>query len=224
MTKPISRWFAAIAVGVAVLVAFMADPSDDAPQPPGPRPAPVAQRAEPAYHPLPIHSQEAEHRAHHAPPVVAGRYHRARDEWQGMLQAEGDVWPCVDGTCTQARACVDGACMPCVADAECQRAELCVLGLCVDSEQADCQSRADCQDEELCVLSGLTSMDPRGNRDMWAKCLAPAGGVEPTPQQVAEEVADRHAQVRANPLSDPYTPSARALELIRKNRDPSDDR
>ncbi len=137
-----------------------------------------------------------------------------------MLQEEGDVWPCAEGACSMARACVDDVCVPCAAHAECLEAELCVLGACVLTDQADCQSRADCSEEDaFCILSGFTAMDPRGNRDMHATCLLPVGGKEPTPEETEAAIAALQAQAKPNPSAAGSAPEDRALELLRHARE-----
>ncbi|WAS89657.1 hypothetical protein [Nannocystis punicea] len=112
------------------------------------------------------------------PGAPANRFSRPEREWQGMLPDPTTVWPCMpDGTCSMARACIDGRCLPCAHDKECRAVERCVFAHCVLSDRIECRSRRDCDDPEaLCLLSGYTPLDPRSNRDMHAYCRSPRGG------------------------------------------------
>lgn len=107
-------------------------------------------------------------------PAIPGR---PAEEWQGMRIDAEDTWPCLEGFCSMARACIEGRCVGCTTDADCASKEACVLDHCVLAEQVECRRTADCTElEAKCVLSGITTMDPRGNRDMKAYCLSPSGG------------------------------------------------
>lgn len=150
--------------------------------------------------------------------ALESRFKRNEAEWQGMIAERDDVWPCIEGACTKARACIEGQCLPCAADSECSESELCVLGSCVPESQVECQQKDDCADEDaFCVLSGYTSLDPRGNSDMRAYCLRPVGGSpdkaprehQPLPQEEPARIAS--AGVPARPGD---TPTERAAGLL----------
>jgi hypothetical protein len=110
-----------------------------------------------------------------APPAEAGEQVRGPDEWQGMLVDTSVKPPCrTSQDCGLARACKDGVCAPCARDAECAAGEVCALEHCVPAKGASCRRRADCSDDgAMCVLTGYTGGDPRGNRDMRARCVSP---------------------------------------------------
>lgn len=101
---------------------------------------------------------------------------RPAGEWQGMKVDESETWPCGE-SCSMARACVGGMCVPCTQDDQCQTGEVCVLDHCVQEKLVECRRAADCgSPEALCVLTGYTSGDLRGNRDMRAHCSFPDSG------------------------------------------------
>ena len=90
-----------------------------------------------------------------------------------------DSWPCVEGICSMARACVEGRCVACEAHEQCLAGELCVKGSCVEQSKVECTSDDECADPEAeCLLSGVTGTR-RGNETMTAACLSPWGGEEP---------------------------------------------
>jgi hypothetical protein len=154
-----------------------------------------------------------------------GRFTRAEGEWRGRIAAPDNVWPCMQATpelgipqdhCTNARACVQGQCVPCLADSECLVHETCVLGHCLLPDLAECHTRADCeQDDDLCALTKVTPWDPRGNSDLRSYCLSPWGGDEPTPEQDEDELARQIESVVAPGEPSP-SPSARAADLLRQ--------
>ncbi len=99
-----------------------------------------------------------------------------------------DETPCTDdGFCGLARACVAGRCTGCASDEQCAASETCVLDRCVVSERVECRADEECTaDLARCVLSGVTPLDPRGNRDMRAYCLVPNGESTEKPELLAE--------------------------------------
>jgi hypothetical protein len=110
-----------------------------------------------------------------APPPVEQLLGRPASEWQGMLVDLAVMPPCeIDEQCGLARACRDGQCGPCEADADCAADEGCVLDHCVKATRIECRRSADCPDG-LCILTGYSD-DPRGNRDMTARCNPSSGG------------------------------------------------
>jgi hypothetical protein len=112
---------------------------------------------------------------------------RAEGEWQGMKVDDAETWPCGE-RCSMARACVEGECVPCHEDDECDSGEVCVLDHCVQEKLTECRKAADCgAPEALCVLTGYTSGDLRGNGDMRAHCSYPEGG---QPDEVAAPAGD----------------------------------
>jgi hypothetical protein len=111
-----------------------------------------------------------------APPAV---WHpRDPNEWQGMLVNVAEPIKCPTGFCNLGRACIDGRCLPCTSDADCERGEACVLDHCVPQGNVECRFAADCAADDLCVLTDYDVTDRRGTASMSAYCLAPAGGGE----------------------------------------------
>ena len=149
------------------------------------------------------------------PIASVARFQRPEDEWQGMLPASYDIWPCMpDGHCDKARACIAGHCLPCTADTECQQGELCVLGHCLRDTLVECSSRSDCEHGGLCVLSGYSSLNLRGNADMRAYC---PGSEDTRPLTAKERLADVTIQQTSMVVPSPSGPSPqdRALALLR---------
>jgi len=160
--------------------------------------------------------RESDPPQNHLGALAPNRFARSSDEWQGMLHAEDDIWPCAEGFCTRAKACIDGTCVPCVVDTECMREELCVLGHCVQEQRVECHARWDCSETDaLCVLSGYTSMDPRGNANMQATCLRPVGGDEAVDEQGHVELS-RQREPPPTPERTVATPADRAMEILRE--------
>lgn len=147
------------------------------------------------------------------------RWVRAPTEWQGMLPDPELEWACGEILCAKARACVDGRCVPCVSDEECEAGERCVLQHCVPSANVECVTRADCDaPDELCLLSGLSGSGGRSNADMVAYCLSPGGGVVRTREENEAMVAAEVAKAR-KVRSPAATPTGRAVDLLRERRD-----
>lgn len=105
------------------------------------------------------------------------RWHpRPSEEWQGMLVNTNVKPPCDSSEgCGSALACKQGVCVACQLDADCGRAELCVLDHCLRKELAECHRAADCPRGNVCYLTGL-SATLRGNDAMAAKCVNPMSG------------------------------------------------
>ena len=149
------------------------------------------------------------------PVALVVRFQRQEDEWQGMLPAPYDIWPCMpDGHCDKARACIAGQCLPCKADAECQQGELCVLGHCLLNTLVECSSRSDCKHGGLCVLSEYSSVNLRGNADMRAYCPDSEDMRVPTAEERLADVAIQQSTMVVPPPSAP-SPEERALALLR---------
>jgi hypothetical protein len=165
----------------------------------------------------PLFHSEHEESLQKLPVAMAARFMRAEGEWEGMIQSVDDVWPCMpDGTCSMARACIDGRCLPCMSDSECPKSELCVLNHCVRDSQVECSSRRDCEGADaLCLLSGYTTHDGRGNSDMRAYCLQPFGGKEPTPEEVEAELARQNSTLVDAPPPRGPSPEERVHALLR---------
>lgn len=104
-----------------------------------------------------------------APPEY---YPRDADEWQGRLVEVSTREPCNDfGGCGRGRACVEGVCGPCKADADCMSGEACVLNNCVSATKVNCRSRKDCPTGSLCMLvDDGTASGWRGNAGLVAVC------------------------------------------------------
>src|SRR5690606_1645521 len=111
-------------LGLAVALLWPAErlsaptPAVTSRSPPRRPPQAEAPRFEPLFH------SDQEDQLRKPPIALAARFVRGEDEWQGMLPDPEEIWPCMpDGTCSKARACVDGQCVPCTSDGECQRSE-----------------------------------------------------------------------------------------------------
>lgn len=157
--------------------------------------------------------------------TVPDRFRREEGEWRGRIADPEHVWSCMSGApefgiqkdhCTNARACVDGMCVPCLEDGECLTHETCVLGHCLLPDLADCHTRMDCEeDDALCALTSITQWDPRGNSDLRSYCLSPWGGEEPTAEEEEVEMA-RQIENVIKPVDRSPSPSARAADLLRQ--------
>jgi hypothetical protein len=113
------------------------------------------------------------------PRPLPSRYRpRADDEWQGMLVDLAVKPPCESPTpCGLARACVNGQCVACERDPDCEPGEGCVLDHCIRQENIRCRGHRSCDDGEVCILSGYSS-DARGNAQMLSQCIPSTGGKE----------------------------------------------
>lgn len=99
-------------------------------------------------------------------------YPRDPSEWQGMPLRAGPTTRCRESSdCKMTRACLNGWCLPCEADVQCARGEVCVLNHCLLEQNVSCRSRKDCARDALCVMSGYTS-GGRNNSSTKAMCLA----------------------------------------------------
>jgi hypothetical protein len=117
-----------------------------------------------------------------------------------------------------ARACVDGRCVGCREDGDCLAGEMCVLDHCIRDENVGCLSRHDCAEgaEATCVLSGITSLDPRGNADMRSYCSATNG---PSPHG-QEDDADSSDTQRVDLGQPQYPDPVRStIEQLRRQLD-----
>lgn len=178
---------------------------------PSEAPAEVAQEVEHEHEAL-VPSQPVR-RAAKVEAVTAAPTHvprRAADEWQGMRQDDAVAFQCGSTEhCGLARACIDGLCVGCSADAECLSSEACVLDHCVPQANVECTSRRECGVDELCMLTGY-STGPRNNDAMRAICRATSGGVE----DEAEDEAPRAATYHPAPIE-----TASIVEALKPNEE-----
>lgn len=74
-----------------------------------------------------------------------------------------DVQACESSeSCGDARACVDGQCVHCVADAECEAGMICVLSRCMVPDDGDFAADEDCENGGYCVGDVRAEGAPRG--------------------------------------------------------------
>lgn len=140
-----------------------------------------------------------------AAPANAPR--RAAEEWQGMKLDDAVAFQC--GTtehCGLARACIDGLCVGCAADAECLSGEACVLEHCVPQANVECTSRRECGVDELCMLTGY-STGPRNNDAMRATCRATSGGTEQPEARPPRAVAYHPAPIETASIVEALKPN-----------------
>lgn len=117
-----------------------------------------------------------------------------------------------------ARACIDGICLPCAMDSECEEREICVLNNCLLTLNAECRSRDDCEGaDSLCILTGYSTPDLRNNKDMRSICLSPTGGNEPSAEEIEAKIAAELAAAKPSRTGGPTPPAERAYELLRSN-------
>lgn len=96
--------------------------------------------------------------------------HRAQGEWGGMMVDDSVAPRCdTNARCGLARACVDGYCVGCRMDTECDLGEQCVLEHCILSRKTLCHSRSECPPGDVCLLTAY-SPTARGNEDIIAAC------------------------------------------------------
>lgn len=119
-----------------------------------------------------------------------------------------------------ARACIDGICLPCATDSECEDREVCVLNNCLLTSNVECRSRDDCEGpDSLCILTGYSTPDLRNNKDMRSICLSPTGGNDPSPEEIEAKLAAELAAAKPSSTGGPTPPAERAYELLRNNLD-----
>lgn len=141
--------------------------------------------------------------------VVPVFHPRPPAEWQGMLVRMDTRAFCQStSNCGLAASCRNGLCGPCVDDAECAPAEVCVLDHCILRANTGCRSRRECSLNHLCILSGY-SADPRNNSDLKSQCSDPRGlgtkaadfvevkGLPSAPPSVDAETLQREAEQAA---------------------------
>lgn len=74
-----------------------------------------------------------------------------------------DVQACESSeSCGDARACVDGQCVHCVADAECETGMICALSRCMVPDDGDCAADQDCGSGGFCGSDDRAEGPPRG--------------------------------------------------------------
>lgn len=102
-------------------------------------------------------------------------------------------------TCGDARACVDGQCVHCVADSECEGGMICALSRCMVPDDVECGSDEACGEDGYCVTD-LRTEGPARSR-YFSYCAnerqhdALVAG--PVHAPVEEGVVDVHVRERA---------------------------
>ena len=154
--------------------------------------------------------RQMESRARHLPPPrlapeatrQVSAPTRSQDQWQGM-RVDADVQPPCGRSahCGLARACIDGRCVACRRDGDCEAGEFCVLEHCVQEPATGCRTRQECRGpDELCILSGYSS-DPRGNAELRSFCNPGSGGSEETALEVvASDPEDEGKPATVSPV------------------------
>ena len=142
--------------------------------------------------------------AHHAlaPDEVA-----ERDEPSGPPERKPvpleDAQACqVSDTCADARACVDGQCVHCLVDSECETGMVCAQSRCIVADDVDCVVDEDCGADGHCVTDVRVEGPARaryfsycGNEHQHDDAIATA--TEETPPDPRALAAEAHALERA---------------------------
>lgn len=94
--------------------------------------------------------------------VEADSEQRSEGPERKPVRAE-DVQACeTSENCGDARACVDGQCVHCVADAECEAGMVCALSRCMVPDDVDCATDEDCGSGGFCASDVRAEGPPRG--------------------------------------------------------------